>query len=200
MKKLFLTHKQGMTLIEILISISIFATFMTIVTSSFVGILKIQKHTAAFLELNDNVSTVLNRIVAEVQFGYDVKIRPGPSQGGGPCDDFSDNGSGVSSGCKLFFTNQFGEGTAYGLGQIGSGPSATGAILQQVCDTGGISCSSDQLTSSSIDITDLEFVAVDPSAKVPLIQILLSARSKLYPCLTIKIQTSATPRFSTVSP
>lgn len=192
--KIFLNHHNaGFTLIDVLLSLVIFVTFITIVTASFTGLLKTQKQTTAFIEMNDTLSTVLTRLVSEIQFGDTFNIDP--SQ----CDSLISFTSGLTDGCKIQFINQFGELTAYGLKPFPITPSDNGTIIQRVDKPDPPSTEENNLTPNTINVTYLHFeFRSSPADSVPLITIHISAQSVRYPNLMINLQASATPRFSKV--
>ena len=59
---------SGFTLVELLVAMTVFVIFITIVTAIFTGILKTQKQVANTIELNDSLALIMDRLVGEMLF------------------------------------------------------------------------------------------------------------------------------------
>ncbi|KKU14568.1 hypothetical protein A3A20_00450 [Candidatus Wolfebacteria bacterium RIFCSPLOWO2_01_FULL_45_19] len=85
--------KNGYTLIELLVAMTLFVTAFALVNAAFVSALKTQREIVALISANDNVITSMEQINREIRTGI----------------DFSGGGD------SLTFTNARGEAVAYRL-------------------------------------------------------------------------------------
>lgn len=76
MKKIFLKNESGVTLIELLVGLSIFAIFIAMAIGSFVQSLSNQRIAVKLMSSNDNASLALEQIIREVRVGYNFSSSP----------------------------------------------------------------------------------------------------------------------------
>ena len=77
--KIQLSNKKGFTLIEMLVSISIFMSVMVIAMGSLISIINANKKSQAMKSVVDNVTFVLDSISRKVELGDDYKCSSGVS-------------------------------------------------------------------------------------------------------------------------
>jgi len=69
-------HRDGFTLVEVVVAIALFAVVVSIAAGGFVSALRSQRQIAALIAADNNVSLVLEQMAREIRTGYDV-CRPG---------------------------------------------------------------------------------------------------------------------------
>lgn len=147
-----LHSRRGFTLLELLVSLGIFASILLIAVGGFVRALRTERQLSQFAAVNGNISLTLEQIAREIRTGM----------------DFCTGGSICPSSDVLSFVNARGETVTYCLDEsaikriVGSGPCAGGQ----------------KITANNIDISNLEFVLSGNSAGdgfPPRVTILLGA-------------------------
>ncbi len=68
-KSLILNSVQGFTVVELLVSISIFSVIISIAVGGFTQALRTQRQAAAFIAANSNVSLAMEQMVREIRVG-----------------------------------------------------------------------------------------------------------------------------------
>lgn len=152
--KNFLKENKGFTLIEILVSISIFSVVMLITTSGFIGALRTQRQSSAFTYVNDDLSSVLEQMAREARTG----------------ENFCANGTLCPSSSVLSFVNASGMTVTYCL---------QGDALERVL---GSDCASgSEVTSNNVSVQYLKFIISgnqSNSGYPPRVTILVGAKPK----------------------
>lgn len=62
--------KNGFTLVELLVSVGLFAVVVSIAVGGFVSVLRSQRQAAAFLAVNTNVGLAIEQMAREIRTGY----------------------------------------------------------------------------------------------------------------------------------
>jgi prepilin-type N-terminal cleavage/methylation domain-containing protein len=105
--QLRVTHRDGFTIVEMLVAMGIFVSVLGIVVGIFIGSLRAERSLVGFMAINDNVSLALEQMAREMRTG----------------EDFIILGAGA-----LGFTNAKGEHAAY--------RAMNGLIERGICETG----------------------------------------------------------------
>ena len=63
-------ENKGFTMIEMIVATAVFAVVMTISMAAFVNIIDMQRKTASFRNLNDNLSTTLEIMMRDIRSGF----------------------------------------------------------------------------------------------------------------------------------
>jgi len=99
--------KKGFTLIEVLVSIGLFAIIVTIAIGGLTRALRAQRQVASLLAASGNVSLVLEQMAREMRTGSDFFCVRGDSSPNPPCR--------VRIVSEIIFTNSSGEVVTYRL-------------------------------------------------------------------------------------
>ncbi len=165
--------RKGFTLVEIMVSLTIFSVLIVLATSSFVRALRTERQIAAFIAVNSNVGAFLEQIAREMRTGKDFCI----------------NGNNCSA-TSIAFTNADGEKISYCLDDNSIKRSANS------------SCSSGQsMTGANVLVEYLSFVVSgnrDNDNLPPRITILVGATSNKQYAVSyeVNLQTTVSARLS----
>lgn len=136
--------KKGFTLIEVLVSIGLFAIIVTIAVGGLARALRSQRQVASLLAASSNVSLVLEQMAREIRTGSgffcarDALGNPDPSPSP-PCH--------VQVVSEIIFTNSSGEVVTYRLDPV------NGAIERGI-EGGGF----DKITGDNVTVQYLNFL------------------------------------------
>ncbi|RJQ13831.1 hypothetical protein C4553_02180 [Candidatus Parcubacteria bacterium] len=136
-------YRTAFTLIETLVSLTVFVTVVTIATGAFTSVLKGQRHAFAVQNVQDNTSVLIESMAREVRTGTNFSVSGGSgSQSSDP--------SGSSAGTELNFTNAKGESVSYRVNNT---------RLERMVVGGCPSCNVFQpISSFDLQITNFRFV------------------------------------------
>lgn len=137
--------KKSFTIIEMLVSLTIFSIVTTIALGAFVIVLKGQRNALATQAVQDNASVLIESMAREIRTGTDFSVAGG--SGSLPIDP-----PGSSTGIELIFINAKGEDIRYRL---------IGTSLER-SNNGGVSFQ--QISSNQVDITNFRFIVQGAAA------------------------------------
>lgn len=156
--------QKGFTLIELMVSVGLFAVVMTVSVGTLLALIDANRKAQSIKSIMNNLNFALDSMTRTVRTGIDYY-----------CDDVMTNGSlpsgtqGCSTGgARLVLTNDQGERVGYRYRVV----SGNGRVERNVDNAGWI-----QLTASEIDITDMQFYATGITAgnsRQPLVTIAMS--------------------------
>ena len=144
MKKYSSKNRKGFTIVELLVSIGLFAVIISVAMGGFVRALRTQRQVVALINANSNVSLVVEQLAREIRTGYNF-----PSVSGAQT--------------SLAFTDAKGETITYAQGVAADG---SGTITRQVNDG-----SPAQITADNVDIRYLNFTLLNSPNYPPRITI-----------------------------
>lgn len=150
-------RRGGFTIVELLVSIALFSTLVTIAAGSYTQALRTQRQAAALLAANSNVSLILEQVAREIRTSFDfcsASLLSGSDPGGTICPPPS----------ELTFHNAGIEDVTYRLTQVvAGGVVADGFIERRQIDTSGVDSGWQRLTADNVVVQNLDFIlSVDP--------------------------------------
>lgn len=134
-----ITNRDGFTVVELIVGMSVFAILITVAVGAFIQAIRTQRLLTNLMEVNNNAGLVLEQLAREVRTGYLF------------CGDGTVACDNVSSP-SLNFKNFEGTSVSYGL--------ANGAITRTV---GGARVA---LTASDVNIRNLNFIIDQKNANL----------------------------------
>jgi len=132
-------HKEGFSLIEVIVSLGLFAVVMTIALGALFMVIAANRHAKAIKLVVNNVNVAIEGMTRELRVGSEYCA----DSFGVSCDDITNGGS-----QEIYFRTDTGQSARYWLDN--SNP--RGAIKREF-DNGGAF----NLTGSDVDITALNF-------------------------------------------
>lgn len=157
--------KKGFTLIEVLVSIGLFAIIVTIAVGGLARALRAQRQVASLLAANSNVSLVLEQMAREMRTGFgffcarDALGNPDPSPDP-PCSERI-----VS---EIIFTNASGEAVTYWLNN---------GVIERGVESEGF----EKITGDNVTVQYLNFLllgSVNPDGFPPRVTIAIGVSPK----------------------
>ena len=173
-----MNKKQGFTLVEIMVSVAIFAIIMTIGMGSLISMTTTYRISQQEKQVHDSLNYSLESITREMRLGtYYHSESSGNLHGAGTYPFVGSSGAdGESDGVGFLATDNRGYVSYYVLDGV--------LYRNTYAESGGVILSSDALTDSAeIEITDATFTVMgtasyaDGDLNQPLVWIRLSARS-----------------------
>lgn len=131
--------KQGFTLVELLVSVGVFAVVAVLITGGYITVLGYARHAEATASATDNLAFALENVTRNLRTGYSYSC--GTSLGLGDC-----GGSGNTS---FSFVDNLGATVTYE--HVAPTASTNGSITQTV---GGTTY---KITDAAVNITSLRF-------------------------------------------
>lgn len=174
------TRKPAFTLLEVIISVAIFAVIVLAATQIFQSVLTSQVKNYTETALQDDIKYSLEVFTREVRGA--IKNTTGAAI----CDNHIPDGQTYyTDGAALYFKNALGQCVTYYTLTDSDG------TIRLVLDRGSESY---YLSSERVDIETLGFVVADSATIQPLVTMNLSVKSEVNPNLpALNIQTSVSP-------
>lgn len=178
----------GFTIVELLVSIALFSTLVSVAAGSYTQALRTQRQAAALLAANSNVSLILEQMAREIRTSFDF------------CSASLVSGSDPAVLCpppsELTFHNAGIDDVTYRLAQaINGGVVEEGFIERRQIDAGGTDSGWQRLTADNVIVQNLDFIlSIDPSYPPRVtVSISLSPKDKTIPHI-INLQTTVSAR------
>ena len=132
---LIFKQRQGFTVVELIVAMSVFLILMTVATGSFVSAIRSQRAATAFMGVNNNASLVLEEIAREIRTGHSFVLA-------------GDEGCGNGGQTGITFTDFSSSTVLYTV--------KDGVILKQKAEEDLI-----PVTASTVNVERLCFMRVD---------------------------------------
>lgn len=154
-KEILKKYKNGFTLIEIMVAVSIFAMVMVVGIGAVLSIVSANKRAQAYNSVITNLSFALEGMMRDLRTGYNYDCQL-LEPIGTVTSDCIVNGEAMSPSHAIGFkSSQYNAAVIYGLDKTNP---AKGFIYKQV---GGTSAPKDHITSDDVNIDRLDFYVVD---------------------------------------
>lgn len=164
-------NQKGFTLIELLVSLSLFVIIISIAAGGFSSALRSQRQAIALMNVNNNISLVLEQMMREIRTGYDF------------CQNQQSQNSCTQN--KITFKNAYGQTVSYQFNNNGIERDIGGGFKK--------------ITADNVVVEYLNFIISGQNQndkKQPRITILIGIRSTEpgISSFSTKIQTTVSPR------